>query len=81
LPYGVWGVEQVPKVFSISYADDENEVEEAYAQRVSVELLKAAARGITMLAASGDFGVGGNTNQICHGKPFVPTFPGKSKRE
>ena len=71
----------MPKVFSISYADDENEVDVAYAQRVSVELLKAAARGITMLAASGDFGVGGNTNQICHGKPFVPTFPGKSKRE
>ena len=65
----------VPKVFSISYADDENQVELAYARRVSAELQKAAARGISMLVASGDFGVAGNTNQICHGRPFIPTFP------
>jgi len=68
----------VPKVFSISYADDENQVDLAYARRVSVELQKAGARGISLLVASGDFGVGGNTDQICHGKPFIPTFPASS---
>jgi len=70
--------EEVPKVFSMSYADDENQVDEPYARRVAVELQKAAARGITLVVASGDFGVAGNTNQICNGKPFIPTFPASS---
>ena len=40
--------------------------------------VSAHLAGISMLVASGDFGVGGNTNQICHGKPFIPTFPASS---
>ena len=36
----------VPKVFSISYADDENQVDRGYARRVSSEFQKAAARGV-----------------------------------
>ena len=41
-------------------------------------LVSAHLAGISMLVASGDFGVGGNTNQICHGQPFIPTFPASS---
>lgn len=67
---------QVPKVFSISYADDECDVDESYARRVSVEFQKAGARGISLLVASGDFGVGGNTNAQC--TEFLPTFPASS---
>lgn len=68
----------VPKVFSISYADDEDQVEVGYARRVSVELQKAGARGLSMLVATGDGGVGGNTDQRCNGKPFIATFPASS---
>ena len=63
----------IPQVFSISYADDENEVDKAYASRVCLEFQKAGARGVSVLVASGDFGVGGNTMQDC--VEFVPTFP------
>jgi len=58
-----------PSVFSISYGDEENGVSYEYAQRCSVEFQKAGARGITLLAASGDGGVG------CGTAGFIPTFP------
>ena len=34
---------------------------------------KVGARGVTVLVATGDFGVGGNTNSEC--STFLPTFP------
>ena len=58
-----------PSIFSISYGDEEVGVSFEFAQRASVEFQKAGARGITLLAASGDGGVGCGTNG------FVPTFP------
>ncbi len=58
-----------PSVFSISYGDEETGVSYEYAQRCSVEFQKAGARGITLLAASGDSGVG------CGTAGFIPTFP------
>ena len=58
-----------PSVFSISYGDEENGVSYEFAQRCSVEFQKAGARGITLLAASGDAGVG------CGTTGFIPTFP------
>ena len=58
-----------PSVFSISYGDEENGVSYEYAQRCSVEFQKAGVRGITLLAASGDGGVG------CGTAGFIPTFP------
>jgi tripeptidyl-peptidase-1 len=66
-----------PYVFSISYSDNENGVEVAFAQRVEVELQKAGARGITIIDSSGDGGVGGSQpDNSC--KTFQPTFPASS---
>jgi len=62
----------VPSIFSISYGDDEDGVTEAYALRTSTEFQKAGARGITLLAASGDSGAG------CSAGAYVPTFPASS---
>jgi tripeptidyl-peptidase-1 len=59
----------VPFLFSISYGDPENGVSETYAKRCGTEFMKAGARGISLLAASGDSGVG------CSEGAFVPTFP------
>jgi tripeptidyl-peptidase-1 len=52
--------EDVPHVFSTSYGEDEASVSEAYATRINVEFAKAGARGISLLFASGDDGVGSN---------------------
>ena len=58
-----------PHLFSISYGDEEDGVTDDYALRCQTEFMKAGARGITLLAASGDGGVG------CSSMGFVPTFP------
>ncbi|OXB54405.1 hypothetical protein ASZ78_013853 [Callipepla squamata] len=64
----------VPWVHSVSYGDDEDSLSQAYLQRVNVEFMKAAARGLTVLFASGDDGAG------CRRVPggnhtFRPSFP------
>lgn len=43
----------VPWVHSVSYGDDEDSLSLAYMERVNVEFMKAAARGLTILFASG----------------------------
>jgi len=81
-PFAQWLMEVAsaaapPLVFSISYSDDEYTVDAPYAARVNVELQKAGARGITIVASSGDGGVGGTQpNNKC--KHFLPTFPPSS---
>jgi len=60
----------IPKVFSVSYGDDESDVGPTYASRINTEFMKAAARGISILFASGDSGAN------CVGTEFVPDFPG-----
>lgn len=72
---------QVPSLFSISYADYEDTVEEAYAKRVSVEFAKAGLRGITLISGSGDGGVEGAQPRKCPNGTFVPTFPCSSPFE
>ena len=62
-----------PLVISTSYGDDEPTVDYDYAVRVSTEFMKAGARGISLLFASGDSGVGDATSG-----PFLPTFPADS---
>ncbi|XP_046853613.1 tripeptidyl-peptidase 1-like [Xenia sp. Carnegie-2017] len=59
----------VPNIFSVSYGDNEDSLSINYMQRINVEFMKAGARGITMLFASGDSGAG------CHEKMFRPNFP------
>jgi len=73
--YDVSNKTDVPSIFSISYGDTEDGVNENYAQRVNNEFMKAGVRGITLLVSSGDSGVGGSYSNC---KKFVPTFPAVS---
>jgi tripeptidyl-peptidase-1 len=68
----VAATDDAPKLFSISYGDEEDGVSRSYAERCNVEFQKAGARGISLLCASGDAGAG------CAVGEFVPTFPASS---
>ena len=59
----------VPSLVSISYGEGENTLTKTYIDRADVELQKAAARGLTLLASSGDNGSG------CKDNRFVANFP------
>ena len=62
----------VPKLFSTSYGEDESSWSFAAAQRLNGEFIKAGARGISLLYASGDEGAN------CKASKFVPEGPGSS---
>ncbi|NXA43660.1 TPP1 peptidase, partial [Eudromia elegans] len=67
----------LPSVHSVSYGDDEDSLSRAYLQRVNVEFMKAAARGLTVLFASGDDGAG--CRRVSGGNhTFRPSFPASS---
>ena len=67
----------LPHVITISYGDDEWSLSPEYARRVSAEFASLGARGVSILAASGDSGVGGDgTDDNC--TRFLPTFPASS---
>lgn len=83
-PYLVWlnyilDQPVVPQVISTSYGDDEQTVPEAYAKRVCAQMAQLGARGVSLLFASGDRGVGINNTCVSNdGKNttmFVPSFP------
>jgi len=74
--YAVGNDSSAPFIFSMSYGDNEDSVEEVYAQRCNTEFQKAGTRGISMLASSGDGGVGGSQPTSC--TTFIPTFPADS---
>lgn len=65
--------ETVPYVFSTSYGEDEKSVSLDYSTRINVEFQKAGTRGISILFASGDYGVGQGS---C--TKFVPIWPSAS---
>ncbi|KAH8801761.1 peptidase S8/S53 domain-containing protein [Xylogone sp. PMI_703] len=69
----------LPRVISTSYGDDEQTVPKSYAIRVCNSLAQLGARGVSLLFASGDAGVGTNGTCISNdGKNttmFVPSFP------
>ncbi|KAI1379250.1 tripeptidyl-peptidase [Hypoxylon crocopeplum] len=70
--------EDLPPVITTSYADDEQSVPEAYARRVCNEFAQLGARGVSVIFASGDHGVGRDCH--CNGRgsdktQFVPSFP------
>ncbi|XP_009465834.1 PREDICTED: tripeptidyl-peptidase 1 [Nipponia nippon] len=81
-PFLAWllllsNMSSLPRVHSVSYGDDEDSLSLAYMERVNVEFMKAAARGLTILFASGDDGAG------CRRVPggnhtFRPSFPASS---
>lgn len=68
-----------PQVLSMSYADDEQSVPPSYAERVCNGFGALAARGITVIASSGDGGAAGTSYENCVGpsgeERFIPTFP------
>jgi len=69
----------IPDVFSISYADAEYTLGSKYVTRCNTELAKLAARGVSVLAASGDYGVAGAppVTDKCMTR-FIPTWPAAS---
>ncbi|KAL2267909.1 hypothetical protein VTJ83DRAFT_5186 [Remersonia thermophila] len=72
--------EELPHVLSISYADDEPGVPRAYAERVCDMFAALTARGVTVLAATGDAGAAGQGQTRCfdrrtQSRRFVATFP------
>merc|ERR1712039_888237 len=62
----------VPKIFSTSYGEDESSWSFAAAQRLNTEFMKAGARGISLLYASGDEGAN------CQSGKFKPETPSSS---
>uniref|UniRef100_A0A8C9AV41 Tripeptidyl-peptidase 1 n=1 Tax=Prolemur simus TaxID=1328070 RepID=A0A8C9AV41_PROSS len=66
----------LPHVHTVSYGDDEDSLSRAYLQRVNTEFMKAAARGLTLLFASGDSGAGCRSVSGRH--QFRPSFPASS---
>jgi len=62
----------VPKLFSTSYGEDESSWSLPAATRLNTEFMKAGARGISLLYASGDEG------SNCKSGKFVPEGPGSS---
>jgi len=65
----------IPYVFSTSYGEDETSVSMDYANRINAEFQKAGARGISIMFASGDSGVGGDSGSCTR---FVPQWPSGS---
>lgn len=69
----------LPKVITTSYADVEQSVPQWYARRVCQGFAQLSARGVTVLFASGDEGVGLDGQCYSKGKEkkamFLPTFP------
>ena len=71
--------DELPQVISTSYGDDEQTVSRAYATAVCNQFAQLGARGVSLLFASGDYGVG--QNDTCYSnadnttKMFLPSFP------
>jgi len=79
-PFLAWAVAlsteaNPPLVNSVSYGEDEKDNSASYMMRVDQEFQKAGVRGISILFASGDSGVGGSDFSC---KRFVPDFPASS---
>jgi tripeptidyl-peptidase-1 len=69
--------EEVPLVFSTSYGEDEESITMEFATRINTEFMKAGARGVSLLFASGDSGAAG-INHLCKNGQFVPMWPAPS---
>jgi tripeptidyl-peptidase-1 len=66
------GDDDIPKIFSTSYGEDESSWSLEAATRLNTEFQKAGARGISLLFASGDSGAN------CKKGTFVPQGPSSS---
>lgn len=68
----------LPKVISISYAEDERTIPPEYARRVCAEFAQLGARGVSVLVATGDYGVGKDAECVAldgQTRRLMPTFP------
>jgi tripeptidyl-peptidase-1 len=69
----------LPQVISNSYGDDEQTVPQSYANAVCKGFAQLGARGVTVLFASGDNGVGPTgkcfANDGRNTSAFLPSFP------
>jgi tripeptidyl-peptidase-1 len=69
----------LPQVISVSYADEEQTVPLWYAKRVCQGFAQLGARGVSVLFASGDEGVGADekcfSNDGSNKPMFLPKFP------
>jgi tripeptidyl-peptidase I len=69
----------LPQTVTTSYGDDEQTVPKSYAESVCQGMAKLGARGVSLLFASGDNGVGGDGACVSNdGKStpgFLPSFP------
>jgi len=83
-PYLVWlqyvlAQTDLPQVISTSYGDDEQTVPLSYAQSVCHGFAQLGARGVSILFASGDSGVGTDgtcyTNDGTNTTTFLASFP------
>merc|ERR1711998_690865 len=57
--YTLGNTSDAPLIISTSYGEDEDSMTLEYQKRCNVEFQKAGVRGISLLFASGDSGVGG----------------------
>jgi tripeptidyl-peptidase-1 len=83
--YTLANTSQAPYVISTSYGEDEDSMTLDYQKRCNVEFQKAGVRGISLLFASGDSGVGGdfNCSTLCEAhsrgeKCLQPMWPAAS---
>lgn len=71
--------DELPRVISTSYDDDEQTVPRSYATRVCSDMAQLGARGVSLLFASGDEGVGFSgscsSNDGTNSPSFLPEFP------
>ncbi|KAK7037789.1 hypothetical protein VNI00_010750 [Paramarasmius palmivorus] len=70
--------EEIPKVITISYGDDEQTFPPEYARKVCDAFAQLGARGVSVLVASGDSGVGADAclrNDGSKRTAFIPDFP------
>ncbi|KAF2136827.1 uncharacterized protein K452DRAFT_362269 [Aplosporella prunicola CBS 121167] len=83
-PYLVWvqhmlSLKDIPQVISTSYSDNEQTVPLSYARSVCRQFAQLGARGVSLLFASGDDGVGPEGNCILNDGSnrtvFLPEFP------
>ncbi|CZT48511.1 related to Tripeptidyl-peptidase sed3 [Rhynchosporium secalis] len=69
-------MKKIPQTISISYGDSEWGVPASYAHTVCDLFAQVAARGVTVLASSGDSGSGDNCTQTNPNKLlYTPAFP------
>lgn len=70
--------DQLPHTITTSFGENEQSLPEGYAQQVCNQFGALGARGVSMLVASGDSGVGAScvTNDGRNATRFEPIFPG-----